>query len=126
MRTIVQRLPPSGDVVLDTLAPGTIGLRRESRQKRAKRLGSIADEADFHRKADRHHGSVDVDLHAAAAAFFRQEFGIGKGGADHQQRVAVRHHVVAGLGTEQADRARDPRQIVGQRGLAEQGLGAAR
>ncbi len=48
-----------------------------------------------------------------------------KGGADHQQRVAFHHHVVAGLGAEQADRAGDPWQVVGQRGLAEQRLGAA-
>ena len=66
-----------------------------------------------------------IDLHAARLAFLRQEFRIGKARADHQQRVALRHQFVARLGAEQADRAGHPRQIVGQRGLAEQRLGGA-
>ena len=113
------------DVVFDASAPAAVGLLLQPRQQGAQRLGGIADQADLHRKADRQHAGIDIDLHAARLAFLRQEFGIGKGRADHQQRVAFHHQVVARLGAEQADRAGDPRQIVGQRRLAEQRLGAA-
>ena len=68
---------------------------------------------------------LDVDLHAARLAFLGQELRIGKARADHQQRVALRHQIPARLGAEQADRAGDPGQVVGQRGLAEQRLGDA-
>ena len=68
---------------------------------------------------------VDIDLDAARLAFLGQEFRVGKARADHQQRVAVDHQLVARLGAEQADRAGDPGQIVRQRRLAEQRLGDA-
>ena len=51
--------------------------------------------------------------------------GVGKARADHQQRVAVHHQVPARLGAEQADRPGDERQVVRDRGLAEQRLGDA-
>ena len=56
---------------------------------------------------------------------FGQELGVGEARADHQQRVAVLHQVPARLGAEQADRAGDEGQVVGQRRLAEQRLGDA-
>ena len=122
----VQRLPPFRDVIFDSLAPRAVAPGFQSRQQCAQCLGGVADEANLHGKADRQHAGVDVDLHAARGAFLGQEFGVREGGADHQQRVALHHHVVAGLGAEQADRAGDPWQIVGQHGLAEQRLGTAR
>ena len=68
---------------------------------------------------------VEVDLHPARLAFLGQELGIREARAEHQEGVAFHHQVVARLGPEQADRAGDPRQVVGQRCLAEQRLGAA-
>ena len=107
------------------LRHAAVCLLAKQRQQRAQRFGGVADEIDLHRIAQDQHVGVDVDLHAARLAFLRQELGIGKARADHQQRVALRHQLVARLGAEQADRAGDPGQIVGQRGLAEQRLGAA-
>ena len=50
-----------------------------------------------------------------ACPSFGQELRVREARADHQQRVAVRHQVPARLRAEQADRAGDERQVVGQR-----------
>ena len=97
----------------------------QQRQQRAQRLRRVADQVHLHRIAQAQHFRRDVDLHRARLALLGQEFRIGKARADHQQRVALGHQIVARLGAEQADRAGDPGQIVGQRRLAEQRLGDA-
>ena len=82
----------------------------------------IAVEADVHRVAQRQHPRRQVDLDAARLALLGEELGVRKARADHQQRVASGHELVARPGAEQADRAGHERQIVGDDGLAEQRL----
>ncbi len=120
-----EHLPPLGDVLLDAFAPFAVGLLLEHRQQSAQGFGGIADQIDFHRIAQRQHVGCDIDLHAARLALLRQELRIGEAGADHQQRVAFGHQLVARLGAEHADRAGDPGQVVGQHRLAQQRLGHA-
>ncbi len=123
---LFQRLPPFVVQVLRCLgASSPSAFLLEQRQQRAQGLRGVADEIDLHRIAQAQHVGLDVDLHAARLPFLRQEFGIGKARADHQQRVAFHHQFVARLGAEQADRAGDPGQVVGQRRFAEQRLGDA-
>ena len=107
------------------LRHSAVGFWLKQRQQRPQGFRGVADEIDLHRIAQRQHVRLDVDLHAARLAFLRQELGIRKARADHEKRVAFRHQLVAGLGAEQTDRAGHPGQIVRQRRLAEQGLGAA-
>ena len=126
MRALFERFPPVFGPAFDLLAPCAVLLLFEQRQQRAQGLGAIAHEIDFHRITQAQHVGLEVDLDAARRAFLRQEFRVGKARADHQQRVALGHHVVTRFGAEQADRARHPRQIVGQHGFAEQRLGDAR
>ena len=97
----------------------------QQREQRTQRLRRVADQVHLHRIAQAQHFGGDVDLHRARLALLGKEFGIGKARADHQQRVALGHQLVGGLGAEQADRAGDPRKIVGQHGLTEQRLGDA-
>ena len=97
----------------------------QQRQQRAQRRGAVADHVDFHRIAQAQPAAVDVDLHAARGTRLGQKFAVGKGGAHHQEGVAILHQVPAWLGPEQPDRAGDERQIVRQCGLAEQRLGDA-
>ena len=119
-RSALQNLPPFRDILLDVLPPRTIFLLLQHRQQRPQGLAGIADQPHFHRITQAEHLRLQVDLHAARLAFFRQEFRIGKAGADHQQRVAIAHQVPAWLGAKQADRAGHPGQVVGQHRLAQQ------
>ena len=64
-------------------------------------------------------GSISICT-PRALAFLWQELRIGKARADHQQRVAVDHHLPAWLGAQQPDRSGDPRQIVWHRAFAQQ------
>ena len=98
------------------------GFLFKQRQQRAQGLGAVADKIDFHRIPQAQHVGLDIDLDAARMAFLRQEFRVRKARADHQQRVAFHHQVVAGLRAEQTDRARHPGEVVGQHSLAEQRL----
>ena len=101
-------------------APFVFGL--EQRKQRLQRLLRVADEIDLHRIAQRQHVGGDVDLDAARLALLGQELRVGEARADHQERVAFGHQLVARLGAEEADRARHAGQVVGQRRLAEQRL----
>ena len=98
----------------------------EERQQGPQRLGAIADELDLHRVAQAEHPRVDVNLDAPGLALLREELGVGEPGANHQQGVAAGHHVVAGRRPQPTDGAGDERQVVRQRGFAEEGLGHAR
>ncbi len=111
---VLDDLPPARDVVLDLLAPRAVRLALEQRQQRAQRLARVAAQVDLHRVADAEHARVEVDLNAAGLALLGQPLGVGEARADHQQRVAAGHHLLTGLGPEQADRAGHPRQVVGQ------------
>ena len=125
VRAVVQDLPPARHLVLDLLAPGAILLALKLRDQGRERLLRVAHEEDVHRVAHSHEPPVDVDLHAARLALLRQPLGVGEARADHQQRVAVLHHVIARLGAEEADRAGHERQVVGQGRLAVERLGHA-
>jgi hypothetical protein len=86
-------LPPLGDLAFQGLAPRPVFFGFEQRQQSLQGRRGIAYEVHFHRIANRQHARVDVDLHAARAALFREELGIGETGTDHQQRVAALHHL---------------------------------
>ncbi len=124
-RALLDDLPPVAHVLLDPLAPGAVRLAPQQRRQRAQRERAVALEMDLHRVADAEHLAVDVDLHAARLALGRQVLGIGKVRADHQERVAAHHHLVARPRAEQAHLAGDEGQIVRHRGAAEQRLGDA-
>ena len=105
-----------------------------SRQRRSSlrtRCGSSARSVSFaspismHVRgvADADHVGLDVDLDAACLAFLRQELRVREARADHEQRVAALHHVVARDRAEEADRAGHERKVVGEDVLAEQCLG---
>lgn len=66
---------------------------------------------------------IDVDLHGPRLPELRQELRVGERRPDHQQRVALTHHLVRRSGTQQPDRARDIGQFVVQRIFTEQGFG---
>src|ERR1019366_7337897 len=71
-------------------------------------------EVDLVRVAHPDHLAVDVDLHRPGLVEVRQELRVGEAGPDGEQRVAALHQLVAGPGTQQADRAGDVGQLVGQ------------
>ena len=71
-------------------------------------------EVHLARVAQREHRRIDVDLHRARGAVLRQELRPWEAGADHQQGVAAVHQVGARPRAEQADRAGDEGQVVGQ------------
>ena len=100
-------------------------MRSQVRDQRAQRGGGVADEVDLVRVAHPDALAVDVDLHRAGLVELGQELGVGEARPDGQQRVAVPHHLVAGPGAQQADRAGDVGQLVGQHVLAQQRLGHA-
>ncbi len=122
-RPPLHQRPPVADVGFDPLLPLALCLVLEQRQQRLQRTGGIALQVDLHRVAQAEHLGVDVDLHAARLALGGQELAVGEAGADHQQRVALLHHLPAWAGAEQADRAGDVGQVVRHGGLAEQRLG---
>ena len=86
----------------------------EQRQQRPQRVARVAAQVDLHRVADAEHPRVEVDLDAARLARLRQPLAVGEACADHQQRVAARHHLLAGLRAEQPDRAGQERSVVRQ------------
>ena len=118
-----QQAPPALDLARDLVGPGAVGLLLEQRQQRAQRVAGVAGEVDLHRVADAEHARVEVDLHAARLARLGQPLGVREAGADHQQRVAALHQRVARLRPEQADRAGDEGQVVGQHVAAVERLG---
>jgi hypothetical protein len=99
--------------------------RLQQGQQGPQRLGAVANEVDLHRIADAEHAAVDIDLDRSRLPGPRQELGIRKAAAHHEQRVAAGHQVPARTGSEQTDGARDIWQVVWKRGLAQQRLGDA-
>jgi hypothetical protein len=108
------------------LLPGSAGLLFEHGEERTERLFGIADQVQVHGITHPNHAPIDVDLYCARLSELRQELGIGKARADHEQCVAVNHHLPAGACAEQADGPRHVRQIVGNDSFAEQSFGDAR
>ncbi len=116
----MQHVPPARHVVCNLVAPRVVLLCTQMRYQRAQCRLAVADESNLHRIAQVQHAWIDIDLHTARLAFFRQEFGIRKAGPDHQQGVAVIHQVPTRFGAEQSDRTGHERQIVRHGSLAEQ------
>ena len=98
-------------------------LRCEQREQRAQRLARVADEVDLHRVADAEHARVEVDLHAARLARLGQELGVRE--AEPIISSVSQPCIISSLGlrAEQADRAGDERQVVGQHVAAVERLG---
>ena len=111
-RALLQQAPPLLDLLLDVLAPRAVLLALEQRVELGQRLPRVADHRALHRIADREHAPVEVDLHAARLARFREPFGVREARPDHEERVALVHQFPARLGAEQADRAGDEREVV--------------
>ncbi len=107
-------LPPLRDLPLDEGAPRPVRLPVQTWDQCSQRLLRVADELDVHRVADADHPAVDVDLDAVRLALLRQPFGVREAGPDHEERVAVRHHLVARGRAEQADRTGDEGKVVGR------------
>ena len=101
--------------------PGTS--RRWRRSARGVSSGSSASQAQLgvadHRHLGRHpHPGPDrvgLDLHDPHLARRGQVLGVGEVRADHEQRVAVLHQLLAGPGAEQPDPARGVRRVVRDR-----------
>ncbi len=91
-------------------------------EQRSQRLCRVPGQVDFGLVARSEVAAVDIDLDGPGLAGRRQELGVGLVGADHQQGVALLHEHLAGSGAQVADRAGDEGQVVGQHGLAEEGL----
>lgn len=109
----------AGSHVLPPLA-GLLALQLG--QQPPQGFARITDKVDLKGVSQTHHGRIDVDLCRARLAELGQELCIRKAGPDHQQRVAVTHQLVRGTRAEQADRAGDIRQIVGEDVVGEQCL----
>ena len=107
------------------MAPAVLRLLLEQREQRAQCGGAVANQVQLHRIAQAGQRAVNVDLHAARTARLWQELAVRERRANHQQRVAVLHHVPRGFGAEEADAAGDKGEIVGHRRLAEQRFGDA-
>jgi hypothetical protein len=122
-RLLFQQLPAFRDVADDALLPGAILFALQQRNQGLQRRPAVPHQAAFHGVAQADHLRVDVDLHPARLALFGQEFRVGKAGANHQQRVALVHHVEARPGADHADRAGHERYVVRHRHLAQQRLG---
>ncbi len=123
---LFEGVPPGGDVLLHGLAPARARAAVEPRQERGEGRLRVADEVDLGGVAHPDQGAVAVDLDGPGLPELGQELAVGHVGADDEERVAVAHELVGGPGAEQADRAGDVGQVVGQDVLAEQGLGDAR
>jgi hypothetical protein len=121
-RPLLEGLPPFGDVVLDVLAKPAVLLASQLRDEGSQGLLTIADEAYLHRVADREHSPVDVDLHAARLALGGKKFRVRKVRPDHEQGIAVVHHLPARLSAQEANGTRNEREVIGERGLAQQRL----
>ena len=115
-----EHFPPVAHASFDFFAPRTIRFSIKSREQCLQRFFAIAFEIHFHGITNPQHPSININLHGASLPLFGQELRIGKARPDHQQRVAIAHHVPTRLRAQQADRARHIRQIVRQRRLAEQ------
>jgi hypothetical protein len=113
-------LPPVLHVLGDSVAPFCIPFGLKQGQQYAQRFGRVPYQVNLHWVSQRQHIGRDVDLYAARLPFLRQEFRIGEAGPNHQQRIALSHHLVARLCTEQSNRTSDPRQIVGQHSLSKE------
>ena len=122
-RAVLERLPPFRDILLYALAPSSIRVLIEQRQECGKRLLAVSNKRIFHRVTQRDVGAVDIDLHAAGVTRLGQELAIGKGGSNHEKRVALLHQVPAWLGAEKAERPGHKRQVVRYRGFTKQRLG---
>ena len=86
---VFQRLPPASNVNFDGLAPISRKFLAKPWEQGAQCFGGIANQPNFHRKTNRKHAGIDVDLHAASPAFLRKKLGIGKCRSNHEQCVAV-------------------------------------
>ena len=91
----------------------------------SRSVAGVADEIQFHREANADHPAVDVDLHRAGLIELGQELHVREAGADHQERVAFHHHLVAWIRPQQPDGAGDEWEVVGQDVLPQQRLGDA-
>ena len=96
-----------------------VGLLELGQQRRERGL-RVAPEVDLHRVAQAQVPGQQIDLDAACLSGRRQELGVGEVRADHQQRVAVLHHVVARLGPEQTELLGVEGHVAGHGGFAEQ------
>ena len=116
-------LPPFANVGLDRLPPGAIGFAFQVGNQCFERLLRVPFEVHVHRITDAEHAAIDVDLHGLGLALFWKEFGIGEAGADHEESVAILHHVPAWLGAEQPDAAGAEGDVIRDDGLAQPRLG---
>ena len=115
----VHQPPPALDLAFELRTPGAVVLALQQRHQRRQGVLGVPDQVALGRRvAHPQQPPVDVDLHRPARPLLGQPLGVGEARADHQQRVAAHHHVVAGLGAQQADRTGDEREIVRQRGPA--------
>ena len=112
--------PPLGHLLLEAGPPAGVALGLEVRQQGLERAPTVAREIHLHRVAKPEHPGIEVDLDPARLAFARQELGVRKAGAHHEQGVAAHHHLPARLGAEESDGAGDVREVVGHGGLAEE------
>src|SRR5712671_6983495 len=81
-----------------------VGLLLETRKERFDRGGHIADQAELDRRPAPEVLRPYVELGDAHAAF-RIKLAVGEVGAEHEQRIAVAHGVVAGTEADQARHA---------------------
>ena len=80
----------------------------------------IAPEVDLHRVAQAEVAREQVDLDSASLTGRREELAVREVRADHQQGVAVLHHVVAGLRAEQTELLGVMGNVAGNHRLAQQ------
>ncbi|MNH14066.1 hypothetical protein D3C79_736540 [compost metagenome] len=106
--TFGQGVVPACAPAFDLLAPAPVGLVLQQGQQCTQGLASVTDQVDLHGVAQAQHVGLQVDLHATGLALLGQKLGIGEPRTDHQQGVAFVHHLVAGLGPQQADGAGHP------------------
>ncbi len=94
----------------------------EQGKKELKGLSGVAYKAHIGGVAEADALRVGVDLDALGVARFGEKFDIRVGAADDDEGVALFHHVLRGFGSEEADAACGVGRVVGDGGLAEDGL----
>src|SRR5205823_5509140 len=88
----------------------------------AQSIAAVANQSDLYCISQSYAFGIEFDLNAPSLVWFRHELDIRERGTDYQQRVAILHCLLRGLGAEKANSASRVRTIVGHCRFAEQRL----
>ena len=121
-RTLLHGFAPVLHARLSLLQESLVCPGRQTRHEFTENAAAIADQANLHGKSQADASGIQFDLHSARLTGLRQELNVRKGGADHQQGVAIFHHVLRRARAQQTDTAGGIRTVVGDSGFPQKRL----